>query len=69
MRTVGRRREAGPGFQEQGSLARTAALLRGTVRIARRGVYRFSTFEEAEAWLTREMADARESDRPGSTKR
>lgn len=37
---------------DQGGLARTAARLRGTAALAPRGVYRFSSFEEADAWMT-----------------
>ena len=37
---------------DQGRLARTAALLRGTARLVPRGVYRFSSFDEADAWMT-----------------
>jgi hypothetical protein len=59
VRTVGKRRDAGDAFRDQGRLARTMAFLRGTRRIARRGVYRFSSFEEAEAWLIREMIETR----------
>jgi hypothetical protein len=53
MRLVGKRREAANGLRDQARLARPMAFLRGTPRIARRGVYRFSSFEEAEAWLIR----------------
>jgi len=55
MRVVGRRRSDGDALADQGRLARTAALLRGTTRLVPRGVYRFSSFVEAEAWLTRTM--------------
>jgi len=37
---------------DQAGLARTAALLRGTAGLAPRGVYRFSSFDEADAWMT-----------------
>jgi hypothetical protein len=40
---------------DQAGLARTAALLRGTSALAPRGVYRFSSFEEADAWMTQMM--------------
>jgi hypothetical protein len=54
---VGKRLDNGDGLADQGRLARTAALLRGTPRLAPRGVYRFSSFEEAEAWMNRAMAE------------
>lgn len=37
---------------EQAALARTATLLRGTAHLVPCGVYRFSSFEEADAWMT-----------------
>jgi hypothetical protein len=40
---------------DQAALARTAAFVRGTVRLVPRGVYRFSSFDEADAWMTRMM--------------
>lgn len=52
-KTVGRRRVTGG---ELGALQRTLADLRGTGAIVPRGVYRFRTFEEADAWMTRTMA-------------
>lgn len=54
MKTVGRRRLEGPAT---GALQRTLAAVRGTSAVVPRGVYRFATFEEADAWLTRMMAD------------
>jgi len=40
---------------DQAALARTAALVRGTARLVPRGVYRFSSFDEADRWMTRVM--------------
>jgi hypothetical protein len=37
---------------DQRALARTAGALRGTPFLAPRGVYRFRTFDEADAWMT-----------------
>jgi hypothetical protein len=51
MRRVGRRAEGGRALAEQGALARTAALLRGTRWLVPRGVFRFRTFDEADAWM------------------
>jgi hypothetical protein len=53
MKTVGNRRvESGA----TGALQRTMARLRGTGAIVPRGLYRFTSFEEADAWMTRTMA-------------
>jgi hypothetical protein len=56
VRTVGRRTKAESALADQGRLARTAALLRGGPGLVPRGVYRFTSFEEADAWMTRMMA-------------
>ena len=56
MRTVGKRLKEGSALEDQGRLARTAALLRGTPSLVPRGLYRFKTFEEADAWMIRTMA-------------
>ena len=53
MKTVGRRRIGGGTM---GALQRTLADVRATGAIVPRGVYRFSSFEEADAWMTRTMA-------------
>jgi len=53
MKTVGRR---GLAETEIGALQRTLAAVRGTNALVPRGVYRFATFEEADAWMTRTMA-------------
>jgi hypothetical protein len=53
MKTVGRRRlDRGT----VGALQRTLAGVRATGALVPRGVYRFSSFEEADAWMTRMMA-------------
>lgn len=51
MRVVGRRRLDGASLEDQGRLARTAALLRGTGALVPRGIYRFASFDEAERWM------------------
>ena len=53
MRIVGTRHVDASPMADQAALARTAALLRGTARLVPGGVYRFSSFEEADAWMTR----------------
>jgi hypothetical protein len=53
MKIVGHRR---PDGASTGALQRTLAAVRGTGAIVPRGVYRFATFEEADAWMTRTMA-------------
>ena len=51
MRSVGTRRVDGESLADQGRLARTAALVRGTAWLVPRGVYRFASFDEADAWM------------------
>ena len=53
MKTVGHRRV---DHDSIGALQRTLAAVRATNAVIPRGVYRFSTFEEADAWMTRTMA-------------
>ena len=60
MRVVGHRIDTGHGLTDQGRLARTAALLRGSAWLVPRGVYRFSSFDEAEAWMTDTILRTRE---------
>ena len=53
MKIVGHRRvDGGPS----GVLQHTLAAVRATGAVIPRGVYRFSSFEEADAWMTRMMA-------------
>ncbi len=52
-KTVGHRRTDGHNPAE---LQRTLAAMRRTGALVPRGVYRFSSFEEADAWMTRMMA-------------
>jgi hypothetical protein len=60
MHTVGKRRVDGDALADQGPLARTAALLRGTAWLVPRGVYRFASFDEADAWMTETILRTRE---------
>ncbi len=53
VKTVGRRRT---DRDHPDALQRTMGSVRGTGVLVPRGVYRFSTFEEADAWMTRMMA-------------
>jgi hypothetical protein len=53
IKVVGRRRIDGG---TPGALQRTLAAVRRTGRLVPRGVYRFGSFEEADAWMTRTMA-------------
>src|ERR1700730_5504826 len=53
IKTVGRRRV---DRNEPGALQHTLAAVRATGAVVPRGVYRFSSFEEADAWMTRTMA-------------
>jgi hypothetical protein len=53
VKIVGSRHTDASPMADQAALAKTAALLRGTADLVPRGVYRFSSFEEADAWMTR----------------
>ena len=53
MKVVGHRAASAPPLKDQAAMARTAALVRGTARLAPRGVYRFASFDEADAWMTK----------------
>jgi len=64
MVVVGNRSERGDPWADQGRLARTAAVLRGGAGLVPRGVYRFSSFEEADQWMTKMMIAARERRSP-----
>jgi hypothetical protein len=55
MKVVGARVVEGNAIADQGRLARSAALLRGTAALAPKGVYRFRSFEEADEWMTRTL--------------
>jgi hypothetical protein len=65
MKVVGTRDTGTSALADQAALARTAALVRGTARLAPRGVYRFSSFDEADAWMTRMLL--RTHERPSPT--
>jgi hypothetical protein len=62
--TIGSRTLEGDAWADQGRLVRTAALLRGGSGLVPRGVYRPSSFEEADAWLTKMMVAAQERRSP-----
>jgi hypothetical protein len=53
--SVGHRSTDGDAWTDQGGLARTAAFLRGHAGLVPKGVFRFSSFEEADAWMTTMM--------------
>jgi hypothetical protein len=55
VKTVGRRSAATDPMADQGRLARTMAALRGTSALAPRGVYRFTSFDEADQWMSTTM--------------
>ncbi|MBM4398207.1 MAG: hypothetical protein FJ087_21280 [Deltaproteobacteria bacterium] len=57
-KVVGRRSERGDPVEEARIWLRTVIDLRGT-DLAPKGVHRFRTHEEAEAWMNRELAKAR----------
>jgi len=64
MVAIGTRSGEGDAWADQGRLARTAALLRGGHGLVPRGVYRFFSFEEADAWMTKMMIAAQERRSP-----
>jgi hypothetical protein len=58
VKTVGRRSTSyHPVWADLAALQASADALRGTTSLAPGGVYRFSTFEEAERWLTTAIAE------------
>lgn len=64
MKVVGTRHSDTSPMADQAALARTAALLRGTARLVPRGVYRFSSFDEADAWMTKMLMRTHEHPSP-----
>lgn len=52
MQISGHRRADGDALADQGRLARTAAMLRGTAGLVPRGIYRFASFDEADSWMS-----------------
>ena len=64
MRIVGTRRLDGTALDDQGRLARTAALLRGTAALVPRGVYRFASFDEANTWMNEMILRTHERPNP-----
>lgn len=64
MRTAGHRVPEGSAWTDQGALARTAALLRGTACLVPRGVYRCHSFQEAETWMTEMIRITHERQNP-----
>jgi hypothetical protein len=59
VKSVGRRAIEGRGWPDQESLVRTAAFLRGDAVLVPRCVFRFSSFDEADAWMTTMMIATR----------
>jgi hypothetical protein len=59
MKVVGTRHPDARPLIDQGPMARTAALLRGTSGVAPKGVYRFTSFDEAESWMNTAMRRSR----------
>jgi hypothetical protein len=58
MKSVGKRQISAQSLADQGRLARTAVALRGAGLVPR-GVYRFRSFDEADAWMTRMLVRSR----------
>jgi hypothetical protein len=55
MKRVSRRRQGQDAVRDAAILQRTINRLRGGALVPR-GVYRFRTHEEADEWMTRQMA-------------
>ena len=55
MIKVGHRALDGDAWADQGRLSRTAVFLRGSAALVPRGVFRFRSFDEADAWMSRMM--------------
>ena len=72
-KVVGRRLPGPTSIEDADRLLRTAWALRGTDKLVPRGLYRFKTFEEADAWMTRMTASThallRSTTSPGSPER
>jgi hypothetical protein len=56
MKVVGRRKIGRTTPEDADRLLRTAWAVRGTDKLAPKGVYRFKSFEEADEWMRRTMA-------------
>jgi len=73
VKQVGHRRQPRTDWADVSRLLRTAAALRPVPDLVPRGVYRFQSFEEADAWLTqtiaRMLARRRSRISPGSAAR
>jgi len=62
--TVGRRSLRGRQWDDQDRLAQTAAFLHGDPALVPGGVFRFSSLDEANAWMARMMIVTHERRRP-----
>ena len=59
IRIVGRRASGGSGFPAAAAFLDMVVALRGGKPFIPKGVHRFSTFEESQAWSIRMMASRR----------
>ena len=64
MIVVGNREVEGGGWEDAARLSRTARFLRGDPGLVPRGVFRFSSFDEADTWMTRMMIATHERRSP-----
>ena len=62
VKVVGRRTSPQSGFPEAAKFLEMVIALRGDKPFIPRGVHRFSTFEESQAWSIRMMARRRNLD-------
>jgi hypothetical protein len=56
VKVVGKRRDRPSGLADAADLQRLAIGLRPSPALVPRGVYRFSSFEEADRWMIETMA-------------
>jgi len=56
VKIVGHRRDRPPDWAAVDALQLTLTAMRGTGAVVPRGLYRFSSFEEADEWMIRTMA-------------
>jgi len=65
IKIVGRRSgKTAPTLENANTLLKTMQQLRGGVGICPRGVYRFKTFEEADEWMIKMLAQSTRASRP-----
>ena len=65
IKIVGKRSgKTAPTLENANTLLKTMQQLRGGAGICPRGVYRFKTFEEADEWMMKMLAQSTRANRP-----